>query len=419
MLFQIQKNLLAEVIKITAGALVKGGDPTDPAQYLAIQNKDKKLQISFTSPELVIKVILDKADDFLKLDQQGLHFVQGEIVNDLLQRTMVMDKITVDFGKGAAGESLKGEDPSQQPLQVAGNLILSFPNSVTNNEEWTIPCIDQVAINISGDPAIDLTGTEKLTVKSKEFSAFVKQVGMAVGKDSGDAKYRNVMIRTNKSPGQVYDIIGNSMVQLAWAKSTAESVSGQFAMTIPYQDVLTASRLLNPELNVEIIYNKGTPGTAVFVQDVVYGDKPVGKAYFRVTCSSEKFTNFEKVINSLSFSNSCKIKSQQIKPVCNQLDILKPARTQVVLDPKKSALIFSKSEAGRGLGKGIGVPATDIQGDKFEIEVSSRHLTLAVFNAEADEIEWKFSGPRSLSSMVLSPNLVTYFQPYTDDSSGE
>jgi len=412
-LFQTQKNLLTEAVRWPAGGLLKASSPTDPSQYLVVKTAGKKLEVVLTSQEISIKVVIDKAGDLLKVDSDGTFVLKGDVLKEILARSTVMDMVNIDFDKTAAGETVKGAKPEDAPVVLLGNWVLSWNNSLNGKEEWAIPVVDTASIDVPTNPAIDLKGKNRLTVNAGEFAKHIRQVGIAVGKDLGDTKFRNVMVRTSKNANMtLYEVAATNKYQLAIVKAEAASASDDFSMNIPYSAAFLASRLLNPEQNVEIIYNEGSPGTAVFSQDIVYGgDTVVGAVYFRITCSNEAFAKFEKGIKSLSYRNVCKMKTQQIKPLCNKLEIFQPAKTEVVLDTKQKALFFSKKEAGRGASKGLALPITDIEGDDFDFDISSQFLTQAVNNAETDEIIWKFSGKQSLTCMILSPNLTVYFPP--------
>ncbi len=405
-LFQTQKNLLTEVVRWPAGGLIKAANPIDPSQYLAVKTFGKKLQIVLSSQEISIKVVIDKAGDLLKVHSDGTFVLKGDILKEILQRSVVNDVVNVDFDESSGGEVLKGESPEHTPVALLGNAVMTWNNSVSGKEEWAIPVIDTKAIDVPTNPTFDLSGTDRLSVNAGEFAKHIRQVGIAVGKDLGNEKYRNVMIRTS---GSLYEVVATNQIMLAVVKAQALKDAGEFSMTIPHSQVFLASRLLNPELDVEIIYNKGNPGTAVFAQEVMYGGQSIGTAYFRITCSSVGFAKFEQIIKSISVKGSCKMKTQQILPLCTKLEIFQPARTGVVLDKKQGTMTFSKKEAGRGAGKGMGLPISDIQGGDFEFDVSSRFLMQAVANAETDEISWSYSGKESLTCMILSPSLTVYF----------
>lgn len=407
MLFQTQKNLFQEAVTRISGALEKGSNPQDPSQYITIKVGNKSVSTIFSGQEIAARLVIDKdkLGGLLTIGEEGIYVIQGHILNQILLRTAVNNNITVDFEKAKNAES-------DRPTN--GNIKITMPSSTGNEaEEWLIPTMDTNSMDIPTNPSIENKGTERLTVKASDLVKHIRQVGMAVGSDGGDATYRNVMFRTGD---KVYEMVGTNMNQLALARNLFIKSSGNFIMTIPHSQVLRISGMLNQELDVEIIYNTGNPGTAVFRQDIVYGDNVIGAVEYRVTCSNEPFAKFDKLINALSFRNTCKMKTQQIRPICSKLDIIQPPRTEVILSAKKQTLSFSKKEGGKGATKGQSVPLTDIQGDDFEFVISSAHLSLAVSNAESDEIEWKFSGKTSLSCMVLSENLTTYFSPFDDEN---
>lgn len=418
MLFQIQKNLFTEAVKVPSGGLVKTTSPSDPAQYLVVKTVGKALEIIVSSQEVTCKTTIDGAGDALKPEQDSTYAVKGETLEKVLTRTIVHDLINVEFEKSASTETIKTANPADTPMQLLGNLILRWKNQISEEEVWSIPCVDTNSIDVPSNPSFDLSGKDRFKVTGLEFNNFIHQIGIAVGKEGGNAIYRNVLIRASQSR---FEIVGSRVDQLAWAQAApVEAPASDFSFSIPYSHMLTASKMLSDEKDIEIIYNAGSPGTVILSQDVEFGGKVVGKSMIRMTCATEKFVNFEKAISKLDFPWVCKFKTQQIKSICNRLEILQLLRTHVVLDVKKKALIFSKKEAGRGVGKGMALPLTFLnpEATDFEIDVSSQHVTYAVSNADADEVEWRFSGKKSLCCMILSEDpskLKTFFSPLDDN----
>jgi len=394
-MFQTQKNLFGIAVNIASGALGKTSDTSDPSQYLVIALKKNSFEILSSSQELIIKVTIDQAGNLYKSDEEKTYVVGGAVLRALMEKSCVTDTMEV---KAVEEEG-------------SGSLNFSWRGPV-EKEEWSIPWVNLEGLNIALNPAINIAGQDKLIVKSEEFQKFVNAVGVAVGKDSGDANYRNIMIRSNSS---LYEVVATSVVQLAWAKGIPMSTVGEFAATVPYIHVASLSKLLNTDIETEIIYNKGKSATLVFRQDVIYGDRKIGEVLFRVTCSDDPFAKFEKVVKMLDYKSSCKVRTKQMQDVCGKLDVLQIVRTHVVLDTKKKALIFAKKDSGKGAGKGIAVPLVDVSGDDIELCVSGLHLSKAVNHALGDEIEWKFSGQKSLTCMVLAPNIAVYFPPFGDE----
>lgn len=413
LLFQIQKNLFTKAVSKVAASLTKTQNPADPSQYIVMKADQGQSSISLTvvNQGVVTRTVIDAAGDLLKIKADGVFVIQGDVLNEILSRTTISEMVNVDFEKSTGNEVIKNPDPNEQPLALSGHLNFSWNNAVTDKEEWLVPCIDSASLNIPTNAKIDVTADGRMFVNAAEFGRYVRQVGIAVGKDSGDASYRNVLIRTD---GQILELVSAMITQLAWATTpNVRRASGKFSMTIPYVELMLACSMLDPESDVEIIYNNTTPPTAVFAQDLVYSDRAVGKTQLRLTCSMDKFVNFEKTIKALDFRNSCKVKTQQFRPITSRLDIVRPARTTLTVDASKNSMTFAKQEAGRVFAKGLGIPISDGEGDPLKLEVSSRNLLLAANAAEGDDIEIKFSGEASLYCMILSENMKCYFAPFT------
>lgn len=411
MLFQTQKRLLTERVERAMPAVKKATDPTDPAQYVTFQSDGKSLTQTNVRNDIAVKQVIDNAGDDLKLNGTWAYAFAGEILYEILTKSNVLDKISATFEPGA--DTIKSQAPDKQPVNLLGNFAINFPGE----EKWEIPVVDFNSVSIPTNPQIDLNGANKMKVPLNEFSQFLAKVGLSVGKDGGNANYRQVMIR---SKGAQYEIITATPGTLALAKAKARSSSGDFSMTIPYEHVLTATKILDPDQDIEIIHNPGSPGTAVFCQDIKYSDRTIGKIYVRLTCSNDPFAKFEKMVNSLSFVNSVTLKTQQLRPICSRLEILKGARTELVIDTAKKSLVFAKKEAGRAKVSNMKLDFVNVTGGDFSISITSRILAECVGNAELEELEWRFSGKSSLSHVRIvhrtdGATLDCYFPPFPED----
>jgi hypothetical protein len=278
-----------------------------------------------------------------------------------------------------------------------------MPSLTKKPETWPFPCIQDT------DSEIDQSGQDRMIVSGAEFSKFVKQVGLAVGKDAGNPSYRNVMIRTD---GQGYEVIGVSVAQLAWAKGSLAQPLGDgrsgFTIIAPYEKVAAVARLLSAEHDVEIILNKTSPSTVVFSQQIDYGGKQIGRALYRVGTADDPFAKFEKKVGTLSWKSSCKINSRQFKMMAERLECdTENTRSKIALDPKTNELGVAKN--------GIcdpDTPVSDAAGESIQTEVSSFHLRVSLENAETEQVTIKFSGQNSLIALELSPSLTAYLAPF-------
>jgi len=408
MLFKIHKNLFTEIVSRIAPAFVKTTNPQDIGQYLVLKLDKKKnlLTAIVNRQEVTVKIEIDGDGDLLTIEEDGVFVINGEPLYELLSRSTVIDQIVINFD--AKKDVIKAQDPSQTAISLLGSMEVLFPGG----ESWSFPVLDLASIPVPTNPTIELKGDDHFKVNAQEFSKFILQVGMAVGKDNLDARFRNVLIRTT---GNRYEIIATTGIHLAWVRALCKEMSGEFSMTIPHEQTMLVTNVSSPELDLTIVHHKGTPGSCVCHQEFLYGERSLGKIMIKTTCSPEPFAKFDKMIKNLDFISSLKLKTQQFKPICSRMDIFTDPRTTVAVDTKKGTLVFSKVEDGKVRAKGITIPFSAVSGEPINLLVSSRHLLLAVSNAEADEIEWKFSGQKSLTCMILSDNLMTYFAPFTEE----
>lgn len=412
MIFQTQKNLLSDILNTISPVIVKSSNPQDISQYLVIKTEGKNLTLLISNQEYIAQIVIDKRavdQDLLKIETDGIYIAQADVILEIMTRSNVRDKISIDFEPAKTGDVIKTDDPNIT-IPTLGSLNWNFPQG----EVWTTPCIDTKTIDVPTKPPFDQSGKNTLRCPAGDFRKYVGQVGMAAGDDKGDSRLRNLLLRTTKD---TYELVTTTSIHLAWATATPKASSGIFSFTVPYRPFLIGSQIIetNYEGDVDIVHNPGGIETVVMTRDMLYGDKPIGTVYFRTSCANHQFANFEKLLKSLNFCNTMKIKAQLLKPLVGMLDIAKLPRTQVLIDTKKSMLFFAKKEEGRVKVKGLSVPAimTPGEGD-MELEISNHHLASAISNAEIDEIEWKLSGKKTLSSMRLSPNLMTYFAPFGD-----
>lgn len=409
MLFETQKRLLTDLVNRGASALVKSTDPADPSRYTVLSSDSKKLTCLNVGLSIVVRQVVDRAGSDLILGAKFTHAIEGELLNAILTTSNIIDKIFVDFAPSSANEVIKSDDPNKAPVGLLGNLVVKFPGG----EEWEGAVVDMKAVNIPTNPTFDMASNVRLVVNAGQLAKYVNQVGMAAGKDGGHPLFRNVLLRAVKAESRL-DIVCSTDNHLAVAKTALKSATEDFFMTIPHVDMLQAVRVLDPEQDVEIVYNKGTPGTAIFCQDILYGDRAIGSLAVKITAPDEQFPKYEKLVGKLSVANIITFKTQQLRPICPKLEIPRPPHTNVLIDATKKVMILSKKEASRVKMTNVSIPINIVKGDAFQAAFTSRIMGLAINNADADEIEWSFSGPNSLSKMVLSPNLTTYFPPLNE-----
>lgn len=403
MSIQIQKRMLAEAVARISPTLNKSSDPTDPSQYIVLKADKKKnsLTLVVSNLEVAARLEIDNCKDMV-VDEDGIFVIRGDTLSDLMQRSRAIDKITVNFH--SKKDSLKAEDPTQKPIALVGMLDFVYPRG----EKYSIPVIDTNSIDVPLNPTID-KGTDTFTANAGEIAKFIAQVEVCVGEDKADPRYCNVQVKASKDR---YEVLTSNGKKLAWAKAQHKSCSGSFQTVLSHRQAALLAKVLDSEADVDVISCKGAPGTFVFKQGFSFGGTPVGEIRARGTCSLEDFPKFEKVIAALDLRASCKVNKQQLLEVCATLGIAKPPQTVAAFDAKREHILFSKKEDGKIIAKDVIVPISDAKGELEDMIVNSEFMLKAASHAELDQIEWSFSGKKTLMKMSLSGTLDVYFAPF-------
>ena len=421
MIFRTQTTLFTNMLDRMRSALVKSDQANETGQYVLIKTEKGKLYLAVKHQDVVMKVSIDNAPaDLLEVGQNGEFAVDGSELHYMFSHFDVPDKFHVDF---VPTEDKKEEQKAPaandaaieaQEIRQLGVLNFNMPTRTKkkNCEVWPFP-VAEVMIK----PKIDSKGSNRLTVPVGEFGKFVKQAELAVGKDSGNATFRNVMIRKG---GNSYEVVTANPNMLAWIKSDGlvSSSGNDFRFIVLWEQASRVSNMLLPDQNVDIF----TDGESViFCQELLYGGEKaqIGKVEIKISCARDPFAKFEQTIAKLDFKYECKLKREHLRSVCSRLERkANIPRTIAVFSPADEEMSFSKKSVVKNASVGV----ADIKGDGLEIILSSQYLKSCVDNAEADDITIRFSGIRSLGSMILSPQLTAYFNPFgppTDEDNAE
>lgn len=417
--FTVQKRLFTEMLQRGFPALVKGTSPSDSGQYTVLSSNGRSLTQITARNELIFKQVIDRAEaEELSASGTWTHVVDGRRLKDVFSMSNAIDKISVEFEPSAVETPAKSAAPNQRPVSHLGNLVIRFPE----DETWDQPVVDAESIGLSVNPRIEAGGKHKLVVRAAELAKFVAQVGMSVGKDGGNTSYRNALIR---SKGGRYEVVAATPQHLTLAKAKVGEggASGDFSATVVYGHLSDAVKMLNPDQDVEVIHNAGTPGTLVLCQTVEYGDRTIGNVQISITCTSEPFAKFEKLVSSLDCPNSVRFNAQKMRQVCGQLGIQDDPHNQISINAEKRVMTI-KNSCSRGKAK-LSVPLSEIKGGDFEAIISNNLMAMSMGNSELEDVEWRFSGKTTLSHMRLVRRtdeqgdevaiLDTYFPPFGGD----
>ena len=409
MIFRTQTTLFQNVLDCMKVALVKSDQANETGQYVLIKAEKGKLYLAVKHQDIVMRVAIDKAPaDLLEIGQDGEFAVDGSELSYMFKHFDVADKFHVDFvpaeGKAESKKESDEEAVDAQEIRQLGVLNFNMPTRTKkkNCEVWPFP-VAEVMIR----PKIDSKGNNRLTLPAATLGKFIGQVELAVGKDSGNASFRNVMIRKGDAK---YEVVAASPNMLAWVKSDkfTSSSGGDFKLVALWEQASRVSKMLVPEQDVDIF----TDGeTIVFCQELLYGSEKsrIGTVEIKISCARDPFAKFENTIGKLDLKWECKLKREHLRSVCHRLERkANVPRTVCVFSPADEEMSFSKKSVVKNASVGV----ADCKGDALEIILSSQYLKACVDNAESEDIIVKFSGVRSLGAMVLSDELTAFFNPY-------
>lgn len=410
MIFQIQKNLFAESVRRVAGVLVQGqNNSAEPGQYIVVKTEGKTLSTCVAAQHIVAKTVIDRYPD-IKINENGSYTITGSMLQKHMSSNNVADIMTAEFKPAevdatpAESEAAEdGEEPVSRVVQKGG-FVLLLPSKTKTKERYKIP-----VVSLDINPTIDTTGENRFVVSAGELAKYVKRIGLAYSKDSGNPIFRNCLIRI---AGNELEVAVINEQQLAWAKNIPCRNSGKdFSMTVPYEELSSIAGMLVADQDVEVIFNnKSNPATAVFVQDVIYGDKTVGQTLIKVTCAREAFQSFEKTVGKLSFVAEFSANAAGLREHANKLENLKDTpRTSVSF--KNGIMTFSKNEADGEISD-LEMEFSTVNGAPFDFAMSSRILKQIADGSEEEDIRFSLSGKTSLVKCELGSNLTTYFLPF-------
>jgi DNA polymerase III sliding clamp (beta) subunit (PCNA family) len=414
MKIKTQRALLAQIVKTVSPALVKGDTPAEAGQYVILKVDEKELSVIVACDALTAKATIGSSmleGEMLEITSGGKYAVNGSMLLHDLSTSAVNDSIVIDFKEQKATAKAKkqeedelGEDADKAAVEPesVGTLFIKYPGPKGETDTTRLQCID-----LPVDPKIEVDTSSRLTIKGSDFIQYVRQVGIAIGKANMNEDYSNVLIKTT---GNMVEMVGTNGIQLSLAVFESVDSSKDLRMVLPYEKVAAIAKMIQPDRSVTIYLTEGQTRDAVFLQDVTYGEKVVGRAMFKIREKTDRFVQYEALIKSLSFISSCKVKRQQLKAACERLEGVTLAKTAMSFDPTKELIAFSKDEGSGGITTHVSIESA--QGQKLDMNVSSRHLRVAADATTEEDIELKLSGAKSLGLMVLSPTFSMYFMPF-------
>ncbi len=402
-------GLLARMVKCVAGANQKGATPTEVSQYTVLKAFGTKLSAIVARQDFAAIATIDASymqEEMLTIAAEGSFVVDGRALADDFDTADNADVVTIEHKVLTSKETAKtpDADPENPAPERTGALCISRPAPKGMSELTKLH-----TVGISINPEVGIAPNAKITLHAAEFSKHLKAVGMSVGKVTMSLDYSNVLIKVK---GDIVEMVTTNGQQLTKATFPAIDCDKDVQVLLPYDQVLTIMKMCDDKRKITITVGKGAPQTVVISQEIEYGDKVVGECTFRLREPACKFVNYEPLIEKLSFVSGCKIRTQDLKAICHKIR-MEPVKAATVFDPEKEVIGLAKKSPT--VDKSVVLPVTSATGPRMELDLSSGHLAASADVCPVDEIELKFSGPKSLECMVLGPNLTTYFQPFRQE----
>jgi DNA polymerase III sliding clamp (beta) subunit (PCNA family) len=401
MKFEAKRSPLAQVVSTLSHAMVPSKNPSDTGGYIRVELDKAGINLSVSRHDLFVKVAIDKdavEKSIITPKREGMAVLEGSVMSAFLNR-LKEPEVEAEFKKAPASE--KSEDEESGPVEV-GRLAWSYRGS-KGKRSSTFPCIE-LAISEPDLFSIPV----KATIYGKDFASMVRLVGVATGDASENDKYTCALVRTGE---QKVEMITANGQQLGWAKYDGE-VSAPMECVVPYSLLQTASKMLNPNGKIKVTSTDESPARIVLTQDVTWADNVIGRIAIRLNTTGEDFFKFEDKLGRLDFKTGCSFKTQQAKDAIDLIDILDRARTTLVFNPEEKLIEFMKVDTHGEVSSEL--PIDKAKGGKMQIDVSSKHLKVAIDNTPDEEMEVSFSGPRSMAMIRVSSNMSMYFMPYVD-----
>jgi hypothetical protein len=304
----------------------------------------------------------------------------------------------------------QARDAEAKPIASTGALKLSVPSPLgpKNDEEYWLQTVD-----IAGPKPPEIKEGSYVKMPAKEFSKLVHQVGISVGKKTQSVDNSNVLVRQSPSSPNL-DVVTFNGYTLGWARS--KNIEAQpLVGLVQYEDCLTVAKLVDPERELSIFKPSNSPDGIIVSQELVLGTTSVGRVQHRIYAVSDKFAKFEKTIKALSFDYGFKANKQQFQYAMGRLGIMDKVRTTLVIDPQAKVVMFAKADSELRI-RGIALPIDNIRGsERFELDVSSKHLHAGLAQCDSEEVDISFSGRHALARMTISDSFEMFFQPFGEE----
>ena len=338
----------------------------------------------------------------MEIEKTGRFVADGEFLFGLLSTGAMETDFEIEFDPKSAKETKDGKDEGKdedggktKELQPIGTAKVT-----TSRIKATVGCVEDKI-----PPFKEFDEKKKVTFKSAGLLQALAEVAIAAGESTMNQDYTYVRIFVSAGYAEIATTNGQ---QLAIAKIIG--VDGDFSCIAPFALLNSAIKQANPDKDITLALSKDERSVLV-TYPLVYGGEDVGVVEYQLG-TYDKFAKYENRIKSINKMTSCKILTEELKNVCSVLGIVDNSRTRLKVEPSAKRITLHKTEA-RGSLDQVELPLVEAEGKDIEVCVSTRHLTLAVAQADQEHVELIFSGRNSLCKIKFG-DFEQYFAPYTE-----
>jgi len=397
MKIEIFRNYLEAGLKRVSAAL---DTAHEVGSLIGIKVSKDALFLSVVTENLSCQVKLDAKSDkenILKIVKDGELSVNGKMFIDAIDSLDGRANLVIEYDPDAKVEPVEGEE------QTSGLLRIKAERG-NKTEEVSLARIDRKISVSLPEPS------PRVVVKGGVFSDYYKKVGISAGKANMAAEFANVNLQA--SDGKMSMVTTNAQ-QLSRAWFDAD-VKKPLSVFLPYEILLKAVNMFGDE-DVSIQVSDGKPICGILSQPLVFLEKNNGEARYKVGSICDTFPNYKRVLDKLNWIATCQINKKEMEQVIKSFDIFEQVRTRMEVSKSGEIGLRKLTDKGKAVRW---VTASELSFVKpedaqdIEMDISSRHLSLAISTATKEDVMVKLSGKSSMALMELGDGLEFYFQPF-------
>ena len=394
---EIFRNYLEAGLQRIAAALDNGHEV---GSLIGIKVTKEALFLTVASGNLGCQVKLDAKSDganIMKVITEGEVSVIGKMFIDAIASLDGKSNLTIEFDPNAKPEGQSDEEKPSGMLSIKAERGNKF-------DEVSLSRIDR-SVNLVLPP-LDAA----VVMKGDVFKDYYKKIGISAGKANMSAEMANINLAG--ADGKVSMTTTNAQqISRAWFDADVRKPLSAF---LPYEILAKAVGMLgDEEVSVQVTDTK--PICGVITQPVSFLQKLNGEARYLIASICDTFPKYERVLSKLNWIVTCQINKKEMESAIKSFDLFEQVRTRMEVSKSGEIglrKITDKGKATRYItANGLAFTKKEDEQD-IEMDISSRHLSLAISTATKDEVKVSLSGRASMGKIELGDGLEFYFQPF-------